>query len=91
MRILIALAFLVAVALLQVFLSRRGNGWPGLIIPSISFVIGLLYPLSLVVLEDAITIGFLFRLLVVWLLGNIPTFLFLAIYFGCQAKNRHIK
>ena len=75
------------IIVLQVFLSRVESRWPGLIIPIISFLLGLLYPLSMVP-ADGITVLFIFEVIAVWFLANIPTFIFLAIYFGCQAKHR---
>lgn len=71
---------------LQVFLSKRENKWPGLALPAIAFVLSLLYPLNMPVPLDGVSAGFVFQMLAVWLLANIPTIVFLAIYFGCHAK-----
>lgn len=36
---LIALAFLVGIVFLQIFLSKKESKWPGLILPIISFIV----------------------------------------------------
>lgn len=79
----------IAVAiLLQVFLSRRKSKWPGLVLPAISFLASFLYPFVLIVPAASTTFGFIFRMMETWLLVNIPTAIFLAIYFVCR---RHTK
>lgn len=74
------------VILLQIFLSKRESKIPGLVIPIISFLFGLLYPLNMTAPFEGVTIGFIFQMLIVWLIGNIPTIIFLAIYFACREK-----
>ena len=59
--------------------------------PIISFLFGLLYPLNMVVPSEGVTVGFIFEMIIVWALGNIPTFVLLAIYFGCRGKSRKNK
>lgn len=86
--ILLLLAGIIA---LQLFLSRRESRWPGLILPLITFLFGLLYPLNLIVPPDGVTAGFVMQAVVVWLLGNVPTFVFLAIYLACREKKRRRK
>ena len=82
------LSFFAGIIFLQIFLSRRESKWPGLVLPIISFLFGLLYPLNMAFPSGGVTVGFIFQMLVVWLLGNIPTIIFLAIYFGCRGKQR---
>lgn len=82
------LALLVGVIFLQIFLSKRESRVPGLVLPVIAFLYGLLYPLNMTAPPEDVTVGFLVQMLVVWLLGNIPTIIFLAIYFGCRGKER---
>ncbi len=89
--LLITLILLVGIVLLQIFLSKRESKWPGLVLPILSFLFGLLYPLNMIMPSGGVTIGFVFQMIVVWLLGNIPTFIFFAIYFGCREKFRKNK
>lgn len=77
--------------LLQVFLSKRESKIPGLILPIISFLFALLYPFSMIAPPEGVTAGFVFQVFWVWLLGNIPTIIFMAIYFGCRGKQRRNK
>ena len=81
-RATLALAFLIGIILLQIFLSRTERKWPGLILPVISFLFGFLYPFNM-------SVGTLiWQVFFVWLLGNIPTIIFLAIYFACRPKRK---
>ena len=94
-RILIVLIFslvlFAGVILLQIYLSKRESKWPGLVLPIIAFIFGLLYPLNMIAPSEGVTAGFIFQMILVWLLGNIPTIIFLAIYFGCRGKQRRNK
>lgn len=89
--LIIVLAFFAGVVWLQVYLSKRESKWPGLVLPIISFLFSLLYPLNMVVPTGGVTAGFVGQMLLVWLLGNIPTMVLLAIYFGCREKHRRNK
>ena len=89
--LIITLMFLAGIILLQIFLSKKENKWPGLMLPIISFLFGLIYPLNMVVPSDGITAGFIVQMIMVWLLGNIPTIILLAIYFGCRGKQHKNK
>ena len=89
MRTLIALLTMVGIIVLQVFLSKRESKWPGLVLPVLAFLFGLLYPLNMVAPAEGVNALFIFQMIFVWLLGNIPTIVFLAIYFGCRGKQRH--
>lgn len=84
----VGLLFIAGVVCLQIFLSKKESRWPGLIIPIISFLFGLLYPLNLAAPPWGMTAGFAVKMIIVWLLGNIPTIIFLAIYFSCRGKQR---
>lgn len=84
--LIFALALLVGIILLQIYLSRRESKWPGLVFPIISFLFGLLYPLNMAAPSEGVTAGFIIQMVMVWLLGNIPTIILLAIYFGCREK-----
>ena len=89
--LIFTLALLVGVILLQIYLSKRESKWPGLVFPIISFLFGLLHPLNMVAPSEGVTVGFIVQMIMVWLLGNIPTIIFLAIYFGCREKKRRNK
>ena len=81
-RATLAFAFLIGIVLLQIFLSRTERKWPGLILPVISFLFGFLYPFNM----SAGTL--IWQVFFVWLLGNILTIIFLAIYFACRPKRK---
>ncbi|MGE4485377.1 MAG: hypothetical protein AB7C97_09750 [Oscillospiraceae bacterium] len=70
--------------LLQWFLSKRSCKWLGLILPIVSFAFSLLFVLNI---ADT---GSLWQNIVLTvstlLLSNIPTIIFLAIYFACRQK-----
>ena len=88
MMLVVLLVLPVGIVLLQIFLSRREGRWPGLVLPGISLLLSLLYPLNMAAPAGGVTAGFVVQLLVVWLLANIPTFVLLAIYFVCREKQR---
>jgi branched-subunit amino acid transport protein len=67
------LSLLVALCVLQIFLSKRKNKWVGLILPLIAFIFSILL----------INISTNFIGLVI---ANIPTIIFLIIYFVCQKE-----
>ena len=91
MRTLIVLLFIASVIVLQVFLSKRESKWPGLVLPLIAFLFGLLYPLNMVAPSEGVTVVFIFQMILVWLLGNIPTIVLMAIYWSCRGKQRRNK
>lgn len=91
MRTLIFLLFIAGVIVLQVFLSKRESKWPGLVLPIISFLFSLLYPLNMAAPSEGVAVGVIFQVLLVWLLGNIPTMILLAVYFGCRKKQHRNK
>lgn len=80
------LIFMVGAVLLQIFLSRRESRWPGLVLPGICVLFSLIAVLSVAalggVMESIVTI------LMVLLLGNIPTLVLLAIYAACRSGRR---
>lgn len=89
--LIITLALLAGIILLQIYLSKSESKWPGLVLPIISFLFGLLCPLSMCVPSEGINIGFVLEMVSIWLLANVPTLVFLAIYFGCRNKQRRSK
>ncbi len=75
------LAFLIGI-LLQIFLSRAERKWAGWILPVISFLFSFLYPLNM----SAGTA--VWKAFVMWGLGNIPTFIYVAIHYACRPKRK---
>lgn len=88
---ILAILLLTGIVFLQIFLSKRENKWPGLVLPIMAFLSGLLFPLNMAVPSSGVSVGFIFQMILVWLLGNIPTILLLTIYFACRGKQRRKK
>lgn len=86
---LILLLYIILPCILQVFLSRRIAKWPGLILPIITFLYSLLIQLAIVPTSDWKSTVFL--VLYAFFIANIPTAVFLAIYFACRKKMRQKK
>lgn len=78
--------FWVGIIFLQIFLSKQQSRVPGLVLPIMAFFFGLTYPLNMMVPAEGVNAGFLMQMLLTWLLGNTPTIVFVAIYFGCRGK-----
>ena len=72
-------------------LSKRESKWPGLFLPVMAFLFGRFYPLNMIAPLEETTGSFIMQLLLVWLIGNIPTIILFAIYFGCRGKQRRNK
>lgn len=89
--LIFVLILLAGTILLQIYLSKRESKFPGLVFPIIAFLFSLLYPLNMVAPSEGMNAGFIVQVIVVWLLGNIPTVVLLAIYFGCREKKRRNK
>ena len=90
-RLFLFLLFLAGVAALHIFLSGRESMWPGLVLPILSFLFSLLYPLNMMAPAEGVSAGFLVQLLLVWLIANIPTIVLLAIYAACREKRKKKK
>ena len=88
---ILAVLVLAGIICLQIFLSKRESKWPGLVLPILAFLFGLLYPLNMVAPDEGITVSFIIQMLIVWIIGNIPTIILLAIYFGCRGNQRRNK
>lgn len=84
--LLLLLALLVGGILLQIFLSKRESRWPGLILPAVTFLWSLVMLLS-VAAYDSLAQAVV-PILMVLILGNIPTAVLLGIYFACREKRR---
>lgn len=84
---------------LQMFLSRKENKWPGLILPLISFGANLIYillglwtstRLGITVLYsgNGEEIAFTWFAIQIFIRNNIPAVILLAIYAVCRGRNR---
>lgn len=83
----IMLAILVGLGFLQVYLSRREGKIAGLVIPGVFFLLSLIWLLSIP--AEGLNFGVALQMVcVLLLLTNIPTFIYLAIYFVCRDKWR---
>ncbi len=85
---ILLLIIFISSLILQIFLSKKEGKIPGLVLPIIAFIFSFLLPLGMMVSSEGINAAFVFELFAVWLLGNIPTIIFLAIYFGCREKRK---
>jgi len=84
--IVMLLIFLAGCIWLQIFLSKRENKWLGLIIPLICLVFAIMTVFSLSLYTNTGIISVLATVIPVFLISNIPTLLFLAIYLACREK-----
>ena len=89
--LILAVLVIAGIVCLQIFLSKRESKWPGLVLPILAFLFGLLYPLNMIAPDEGVTVSFIIQMLIVWIMGNIPTIILLAIYFGCRGKQRRNK
>lgn len=90
--ILLLSAVSVGIIFLQIFFSKTESKWPGLILPVISFLAALLFPLLMAVVPpEGITKNYILETVITFLLLNIPTVILLGIYFVCREKLRHKK
>jgi len=79
-RILYLILIFVGPIVLQLFLSKSVDKWPGLVLPIITFVGSLLVTLSIPVDMFEKSSSLFFYMLCVVVLFNIPTLIFVAIY-----------
>lgn len=87
--VIIILLFFIVVAgaiALQVFLSKKQNKFIGLILPTISLLFSLIMVLNVVFEETMTNWQVFFTLFSTFFIGNIPTIILLAIYFGIREK-----
>ena len=88
-RIIVTFLLLAGILVLQYFLSRASSRWPGLVLPILSFLFSLLYPLNMIAPSEGVTAGFVVQMIVVWLLANIPTLILLAVYFEVRRSRKN--
>lgn len=85
MELILIILLIVGAVLLEMYLARKPGRWPGLVLPILSFLTSLLYPLNMVNLGGD-TATLIAQILLVWLLANIPTAILLAIYFAARRR-----
>lgn len=88
--LMITLLIFVALIYAQIKLSAMDNKYLGLILPGINFIFSLANLLGLITFEriGGHTSTSILAMFLNLLLTNIPTFIFLVIYFGVREKNR---
>jgi len=81
--LIVLLVLAVGAIFLQIFLSKRENKWPGLVLP----VICMLYPLILLLnVAAAGNAGSVIATLIMSVfMGSIPAAILLAVYFACRS------
>ncbi len=88
--LIVVLLLLAGSVWLQIFLSTKNNKWLGLIIPLVCFMLSIVIVLSLAMYTASSEITTIFSMLVsvipTFLMFNILTLIFLAIYFVCREK-----
>jgi len=82
--LIVLLVLAVGAIFLQIFLSKRENKWPGLVLP----VICMLYPLILLLnVAAAGNAGSVIATLIMSVfMGSIPAAILLAVYFACRGR-----
>ena len=92
MRLIIIILLLAAIIALQIFLSKRENKLPGLILPTISFLFALIVvPLNMIAPSDGVDMDFMLKMLIAFLIYNIPTIVFGTIYYICRMNKENRK
>lgn len=84
MRLIFLSVLFIAIICLQIFLSKRKNKWVGLILPFFCFLLTLLIvPLNMAAPATGIHTNYI-NLVIVFVLLNIPTIIFMTIYCVCR-------
>ena len=87
-KLLLLAVIIIGGVLLQIYLSKMESKWPGLILPTLSFLYSIMMILGLVAYVGNTIWETLAMVLAVFIQGNIPTLLLLAIYFACRKKKK---
>lgn len=82
--LLVLLAVFVGFLLLERFLARQESKYPGLVLPGIQILGSLIMVLNL--MDTGSVLGNAWSIFLTLLVGNLPTALYLAIYFACRKK-----
>ncbi len=97
MKIMLITGFLIVAGLigliaLQIYLSMKKSKLPGLVMPVIAFIFGLIFPFIFLTFPSGeITLGYLGNWFVLWVVGNVPTIILLIIYFGWRGGAKRKK
>lgn len=90
--LIITAIFIIGSVFLQIFLSKKQSRWPGLTLPAITFFISVLTVGGLVAYTAVDITGgnnsFIFMVVYVFALYNIPTLVLLGIYSACRNRLR---
>lgn len=89
--IFIAILLLVGIIILQIFLSKRENKWPGLILPIVSGILSIIPVLIIPVSDNATIAQNIILAIIVFLISNIPTIILILIYLACRQKSKNNK
>jgi len=81
----------VGLSLLEVFLSKSKIKWIGLILPAICFTIALIVGIGHIVSDLHADFAILLMDIVFVIIYNIPTFIFIIIYYFSRKKNNKRK
>ncbi len=84
------IACLVGIILLQVFLSKKNSKWLGLILPTISLAYSVIAVLGFANYDGQTGLGAFMSLVLILVYSNIPTALFLIIYFHYKEKRKKL-
>ncbi|MEK8129332.1 hypothetical protein WMW72_15605 [Paenibacillus filicis] len=92
---------------LQIFLSKKDNKWPGLVLPAISLLVSIMVVLGLsLYMTTASTdqsfktilnavqfpkVAALLQAIYIFILYNIPTAILLGIYYACRDKRNRTR
>lgn len=80
----VMLAIPVGCIFLQIFLAKRVSRWPGLILPAATLGCSLLAVLGVAVYDGMSGGEILLAVGIIFVITNVPTLVFLAIYFACR-------
>ncbi len=84
--LVVVLLFIAGGIWLQIFLSRKNNKWFGLILPVIGFAYSLIIVFGLVAYNGMTVWDVLWLIVSTLFISNIPTLIFMVIYFACREK-----
>lgn len=86
---ILSLILFIGIVFLQILLSRSENKWVGLVLPILSFLVSLIYPLNMAT-YTAISINIV-NIILALLVTNIPTLILLFVYFVYRKKQNKKK
>lgn len=79
--LLFSIPLMIGFCVLEHFLSRKKNKWPGLILPIFSFLISLVCVFNIASPHNVSMASLWWMILVVFVITNIPTAVLLLIYY----------